>query len=130
MPGVIKDLVLGPDLSVLLADPDLYAAVGSGCDLPLEAEVELAVFTGGDDAAASLGVPEAAAYDLPALFGEGLSLEAAPALGGLAVEEELPALRLLLRRQSVGLTVTVRDYACRRPLRPAQHDVLELRIEV
>lgn len=101
-------------------DEVLDAAVGTLSDLEVDAEHEVAPCAGGDDVAAvgALGTVagmhlQLSVGDGPSLFGEGVELGAAPAVGGLAVEEELPSLCLLGWRERVvdevhlGRAVTV-----------------------
>ena len=117
MEGVVEDLVLEADGgavavvagSVVGVDEVLDAAVGAGGDAEVDDELEVGVLARGEDVAgvaalfaAVLGDGEEAVFDLPAGGGEGGAVGAVPAFGGLAVEEEVPALGCFLFGKSVG----------------------------
>ncbi len=93
--GVVEDLVLRAGLPggfVQLGDVEADARVAVGGGLPFELELEIGVLVGGDDVGRRAGDGlDAAVFDGPAGGGELFLLVAAPALGGFAVEEELPA---------------------------------------
>jgi hypothetical protein len=74
------------------------AAVATGGDLPLEGELEIPELVDGDDVATLADTRQRAVDDLPSLRYVGAAI-AAPAGGGLPVEERPPSSRLLLRRQ-------------------------------
>ena len=117
MDGVVEDLVLEADGGavalvaggVVGVDEVLDAGVCSGSDAEVDEELEVGVFAGGEDVAgvaalfaAVLGDGEEAVFDLPASGREGGAVGAVPALGGLAVEEEMPALGCFLFGEGVG----------------------------
>ena len=75
------------------------AAIGSWGDLEIDLEDEIAEGAGGDDVAAIgrfLAIAWQYAQDavghFPASLGEGLGFGAAPAVGGLSVEQQYPAI--------------------------------------
>src|SRR3954451_18223362 len=119
MPLVVQDLHLVPDTRVTRAagrfrNQVLEAAVAAGCELPLERQLEVAVLAGGDDVTAdswllALGALLDGAVDTRPPGGrEGGRVVAAPPLGGLAVEQQLPSRRLFrcgegIWRNSTGL---------------------------
>ncbi len=112
--NVVEDLVLeadgGAGASVEVGiDEVLDAAVGSGGDAEVDEQFEVGVLARGDDVAgvaalftAVLGDGDHAVLDLPTGGGEGGTVVAAPAVGGLAVEEEMPALGFFCGRECVG----------------------------
>src|SRR5437868_4878373 len=69
-------------------------------DLPVEPQIEVAVFVGADDVAGRFALGECSVLDVP-LGREALRLVAAPAVGGPAVEEEFPTRFLLGGRERV-----------------------------
>jgi len=103
--GVVQQLVFRPALVAVLARLDhviIDAAVAHLADAPFEAHVEVGVFVHGDDVVGVLGIgadQQPVLHD-PARIDPWLH-EVAPALGVVAVEQQLPSRRLLRRRQSV-----------------------------
>ena len=101
--GVVEHLVLGrvvPDRGAGFLDHAVkHAAVGDLGEHEFEPEVEVGEGLGGDDVAADGDIrigggradDERAVEHRPAGVGEGVEVVAAPAGGGLAVEEEAPA---------------------------------------
>src|SRR5260370_775431 len=112
--GGVEDMVFEAEdgsLAVIEvgADEVLDDAVGAGSDAEVDEELEVGVLARGDDVAgvaaffaAVLGNRDHAVLDLPAGGGEGGAVVSAPAVGGLAIEEEMPAFSGLSCGESVG----------------------------
>ena len=105
---IIEELIFEPDGraggSVAFGDEIFDAAVGALGEHEIQAQLEGAVFVHCDDvaavgcfAAAGGCHDQFAVFDGPAFFREGLFACTSPAVGGLPVEEQLPALGLFLR---------------------------------
>src|SRR5438093_2855236 len=107
--GIVYHLVLVRDrTAAILGHEVFHAAVAAGRDFPFEPEIEIVERVDGDDVAAAgrvlaLGgkVLEPSVLDHPSMLRKRGLLEAAPAVGGLAVEERtLPGNRLSRQRHA------------------------------
>jgi hypothetical protein len=115
--SIVEDLIFEADVGavalvagcVVQVDEVLDAGVRARCDAEVNRELEVAVFARGDDVArvaaffaAGLGHGNHAVPHFPTRRWEGIGTCAAPAGAVLAIEEQLPACRLLGGSERVG----------------------------
>ena len=110
---VVLDLDLGtrlPGCSQFLGDVEHDPAVAALGDLVFEREFEVLVLVDGDDVSGTSARPgQGAVLDLPARS-DRLFAVISPALGRLAVKQQLPATATLALGQPIGL---VAGFQCR-----------------
>jgi hypothetical protein len=112
MARIVEDLVFRPRMPrELLGGGDAVddAAVAVRCDLPVEAQFEVAILLGGHQIAA-LAVEHQLAVDGAPSSRRRLRLVAAPPGQRRAVKEQFPALRLFLRGQRRHLGIHGRSH--------------------
>lgn len=102
---IVQQLVFVPGRARVFGDEVFHAAVAIGSDAPLPLEIEVGKFLTGDNVATvKFGdFQQTAIGDQPAGGGELLLADAAPLIGGGAVEQQLPTFGAFRIAQSIGL---------------------------